>query len=108
MIVLEIFIGMSLRLEKKHKDMLMCMDFVSWEVEVNIMKSPRLNSNDGTLMCLDYMNDSIHKLERALEIIIENNKDGKQFDYCNCPELTNASDRLKIIIGEISKKVYQE
>lgn len=72
------------------------------------MKSPRLNSNDGTLMCMDYMNDSIHKLERALELIVENNNDGNQFDYCNCPELADATDRLETIISAISKKAYQK
>ena len=41
------------------------------------MKSQRLNSNDGTNMCMDYLNNSIHNLERAFELIIENNKKWK-------------------------------
>lgn len=72
------------------------------------MKSPRLNSNDGTLLCMDKLNYSIANLERALEIIIENNTDGKQFDYCNCPELANATDRLEELVSVISKNVYQK
>lgn len=72
------------------------------------MKSPRLNSNDGTNLCMDYINNSIHNLERALELIIENNTDGKQFDYCNCPELANVTDRLENLISVISRKVYQK
>lgn len=72
------------------------------------MKSSRLNSNDGTNMCMDYLNNSIHNLERVLELIIENNKDGKQFDYCNCPELSSAVDRIEMLVKNISNKVYQK
>ena len=32
------------------------------------MKNPRLNSNDGTHMYMDYLNQSIHNLERASEV----------------------------------------
>lgn len=35
------------------------------------MKNPRLNSSDGTHMCMDYLNQSIHNLERASELITE-------------------------------------
>ena len=66
------------------------------------MKSQRLNSNDGTNMCMDYLNNSIHNLERVLELIIENNKNGKQFDYCNCPELSSAVDKMAMLIKNIS------
>lgn len=72
------------------------------------MKNIRLNSNDGTNLCMDYLSDSIHRLERSLEIIVENNKDGKQFDYCNCPELSHKIDRLESLIYCISKIVYQK
>lgn len=72
------------------------------------MKNPRLNSNDGTLMCMDYLNQSIHNLERASELITENNTKGKQFDYANCPELGHAVDRLESLVKTISDKVYQK
>ena len=71
------------------------------------MKSQRRNSNDGTNMCMDYLNNSIHNLERAFELIIENNKNGKQFNYCNCPELSSAVDKMAMLIKNISDKVYQ-
>ena len=72
------------------------------------MKSQRLNSNDGTNMCMDYLNNSIHNLERAFELIIENNKNGEQFNYCNCPELSSAVDKMAMLIKNISDKVYQK
>ncbi len=76
--------------------------------KIYIMKSIRLNSMDGTNLCMEKLNNSITNLERALEIIIENNANGKQFDYCNCPELANATDRLEELVSVISKKVYQK
>lgn len=72
------------------------------------MRNPRLNSNDGTHMCMDYLNQSIHNLERASELIAENNNEGKQFNYTNCPELGHAVNRLESLVKTISDKVYQK
>ena len=78
------------------------------EMEEPDMKNPRLNSNDGTNLVMDILDESKNKLKRALEIIIENNSNGKQFDYCNVPELSDEVDTLQETINEISKVVYQK
>lgn len=70
--------------------------------------NPRLNSSDGTHLVMDILEESNERLNRALELIIENNSDGKQFDYCNVPELSDEVDRLEDVINRISKVVYQK
>lgn len=71
-------------------------------------KNPRFNSMDGTWLCMDKLDKSIADLERVLEIVIENNSDGKQFDYRNCPELADKVNRLKDLVSAVSDKVCPE
>lgn len=55
------------------------------------------------------------KLQEAYTILLdcdiaiaELNEDGKQFDYCTDPKLSDITDRLVKRVKSIEQKVYQE
>lgn len=59
--------------------------------------------------------EAIKKLNQALEllsdvssIIQDENKDGKQFDYCTSGELSNCTDRVLELVMKIDNIVYQK
>jgi hypothetical protein len=57
---------------------------------------------------LEYINKSRELLRYALDILEEENQDGKQFDYVNSPKLSDSYDALERTVKSIGKIVYQE
>lgn len=57
---------------------------------------------------LDNITEARGLLITVLNLLDEENKDGKQFDYVNSPRLSDSFDALNKTVKRIERIIYQE
>ena len=63
--------------------------------------------NNRTII-LEKINNARSDLLTALNLLIDENENGKQFDYVNSPKLSDSFDAFNRTVERIRKIVYQE
>lgn len=63
---------------------------------------------DNRTIILEKINNARSDLLTALNLLIDENENGKQFDYVNSPKLSDSFDALNRTVERIGKIVYQE
>lgn len=57
---------------------------------------------------LDNIKAARESLLNALELLVHENEDGKQFDYVNAPRLSDSFDALNRTVKRMNAIIYQE
>ncbi len=63
---------------------------------------------DNRTIILEKINNARSDLLTALNLLIDENSEGNQFDYVNSPKLSDSFDALDRTVKKIEKIVYQE
>ena len=63
---------------------------------------------DNRKQILENLNQIRGLLISTLNLLDEENKDGKQFDYVNSPRLSDNFDGVNRTVNKINKIIYQE
>lgn len=63
---------------------------------------------DNRTIILEKINNARSDLLTALNLLIDENENGKQFDYVSSPKLSDSFDALNRTVERIGKIVYQE
>jgi len=63
---------------------------------------------DNRKIIMEKIQSARGDLLTALNLLIDENEDGNQFDYCTSPKLSDSFDVLNKTVEGIGKIIYQE